>query len=152
MCGKAICLMCCVVFVMFCLSSSCVLCVQCCQWLWIVYSSFSQCMLIKSNMYYPSNYLRRVWRCQSGNQNRRKTDNTMAKRKRTKGQTVIYKTLHIKLFKIVVKVTSTNIQRQKLRHRNDFKITCWITIWKLALPSWHLLNKKKIHFTERKLQ
>ena len=58
-------------------------------------------------MYYPSNYLRRVWRCQSGNQNRRKTDNTMAKRKRTKGQTVIYKTLHIKLFKIVVKVTSS---------------------------------------------
>ena len=29
--------------------------------------------------------------------NRRSTDNTMAKRKRTKGQTTIYKTLHIKL-------------------------------------------------------
>ena len=29
--------------------------------------------------------------------NRRKTDDTVAKRKRTKGQTVIYKTLHRKL-------------------------------------------------------
>jgi hypothetical protein len=28
---------------------------------------------------------------------RRTTENTMAKRKRTKGQTTIYKTLHIKL-------------------------------------------------------
>jgi hypothetical protein len=30
--------------------------------------------------------------------NRRRTDNTMAKRKRTKGQPTIYKTLHEKLF------------------------------------------------------
>jgi hypothetical protein len=29
--------------------------------------------------------------------NRRRTDNTMAKGKRTKGKTTIYKTLHIKL-------------------------------------------------------
>jgi hypothetical protein len=29
--------------------------------------------------------------------NRRRTDNAMAKRKRTKGQTAIYKTSHIKL-------------------------------------------------------
>ena len=29
--------------------------------------------------------------------NLRRTDNTMVKRKRTKGQTTIYKTLHIKL-------------------------------------------------------
>jgi adenylate kinase len=29
--------------------------------------------------------------------NQRRTDNTMDKRKRTKGQTTIYKTLHIKL-------------------------------------------------------
>jgi hypothetical protein len=29
--------------------------------------------------------------------NRRRTDNTMDKRKRTEGQTTIYKTLHIKL-------------------------------------------------------
>jgi len=34
---------------------------------------------------------------QSESVNRRRTDNTMTKRKRTKGQTMIYKTLHIKL-------------------------------------------------------
>ena len=39
--------------------------------------------------------IRKVWRCQRGN--RRRTDNTMAKRKRTKRQTTIYKALHKKL-------------------------------------------------------
>jgi len=34
---------------------------------------------------------------QSESANRRRTDNTMAKRRRTKGQTSIYKTLHRKL-------------------------------------------------------
>ena len=43
-------------------------------------------------------YLRRVWRYQRGNQNpyiEEGQDNTMEKR--TKGQTMIYKTLHKKL-------------------------------------------------------
>ena len=34
---------------------------------------------------------------QSKSEKRRRTDNTMAKRKRTKGQTIIYKTQHRKL-------------------------------------------------------
>ena len=34
---------------------------------------------------------------QSESVNRRRTDNTMAKRKSTKGQTTIYKNIHIKL-------------------------------------------------------
>jgi hypothetical protein len=43
-------------------------------------------------------FLRRVLRCQREiigirKKNRRKTDNTMTKRKGTKGQTMIYKTL-----------------------------------------------------------
>jgi len=36
--------------------------------------------------------VRRVWRYQRDNQNRRNTDNAMDKRKRTRGQTSIYKT------------------------------------------------------------
>ena len=38
------------------------------------------------------NMVRRVWRYQRNNQNPRRTDNTMAKRKSTKGETTIYKT------------------------------------------------------------
>jgi hypothetical protein len=43
--------------------------------------------------------VRRVWRYQRGNQNPyiEEEDNAMAKRKSTKGKTMIYKTLHIKL-------------------------------------------------------
>ena len=49
---------------------------------------------------YLYSYARRAWEYRKGNQNsvnRRRTDNTMAKRKRTKGQTRIYKTLYWKL-------------------------------------------------------
>ena len=51
--------------------------------------------------------IRKVWRYQRGNQtvNRERTDNTMAKRKQTKRQTIIYKTRHrmLKIEQLVLK-------------------------------------------------
>ena len=45
----------------------------------------------------PTKVYQRYQRGNQKPQNRRRTDNTMAKRKRTEGETTIYKTLHRKL-------------------------------------------------------
>ena len=71
--------------------------------------------------------IRRVWRFQRGNQKaqiRRKTDNTMVKRKRTKGQTMIYKTMSTQNF-------------------NDiFTSACWSRI---LIEVYHLVISDNVH-------
>ena len=51
--------------------------------------------VVRSNRTDVDHYYRRAWRYQRCNQNpyiEKRTDNTMAKRQSTKGQTMIYKT------------------------------------------------------------
>jgi len=59
----------------------------------------NQIKLYWNNYWYIPSMIRRAWRYQKGQPetvNQRETDNTMNKRIKRKGQTTIYKTLHIR--------------------------------------------------------
>jgi hypothetical protein len=76
--------------------------------------------------------VRRVWRCQrskSKSVNQGRTDNTMAKRKKTKGQTTIYKTLHRKL----------KIEQHRTSLKTGVELMCSGRM-QFLLHEWHMFR------------